>query len=189
VAKELRQDDVELGKAGRSGRLDLGGYGLLVALFDTVLEAVPPPIGLLEPKQPTELRERVRVVVHTEVGHSLPRLSRSGPDEQGSRLPASEVAAHGLRGLECQQPLRKRPARRRVRVSHRLPDGASAHVRLHGESVSGDMPGVRNALRPVCTAAHAVRVHHCDLADRRIGMGGRQSCERLLGPFAAAEQA
>jgi hypothetical protein len=47
--EELRQDDVELGEPGRPGRLDLGGYGVLVALFDAILEAVPSPIGLLEP--------------------------------------------------------------------------------------------------------------------------------------------
>jgi hypothetical protein len=129
------------------------------------------------------------VVVHTEVRHSLPRLSLRRPDEQSSRLPAAEVAACGLRALErCQQPLCERPVCRRVSVGHRLPDGPAAHVRLHGEALTYEVAGVRDAFGPRVHSHVALRVHDRDLADRRIGIGGREPCERLLGRLAGAEK-
>ena len=102
---------------------------------------------VVQPVEPSELAERVGVVVDAEVDERVrePRVAAVAlDDEERRRLPAAAVAARGLGGVEAvEQPLGERRARRRLERLRERVDG-----RARDEDV---------ALRRVAVARAAAR--------------------------------
>ena len=112
-----------IGVGRQLGGLEEQRSRLVVAGGGRALVAEPrQPVRLLERDQSRQLPERVRVVLHAQRDHRLPRLTGGRYDQKRGRLTPAQIAAGGLGGIECgQQPVSEGALRRRERREHRRP--------------------------------------------------------------------
>src|SRR5687768_2606829 len=127
--------------------------------------------------QPPELRERLGVVVDSQIEVSV---SFRRVNEQGSRLLAALVAARRFAGLQgADEPFRKRASGRLEgvrRLRHDLLIGK--HVAGHREALAGERAAPADALAAGVLADAAGGVDDVQLALLTPGVGGDQAPHR-----------
>src|SRR4029077_2567682 len=150
-------------------------------------------VGALDAQQTPELQQRISRIVDPQVdGAVLPRPAAGVPSDHEHRrgLPAADVAAFGLRGVEGREhALGQRSLSGRVGVEHRAPNGVVLHeVGLAAEAIAGPVPGRGNALRAGVRRDVARGVDDRELAHVRFVVAGEQSVQRLLRRVAVLQE-
>ena len=104
-----------------------------------------------------------------------------GNHEKRRGLLSAYVASLGLSGLERRhQSLREISLRLGIRPEHRVAHGRPVHeVRLNGEAGAGPVARLGDGRSSCVDGRAALGVHHADLPDLRMGVGGQQAGQSL----------